>query len=82
MQVIQSCSDEKHPSASELFQVLISIAYDAKALIGFANVPARGQWGTQSAQIFLDSLKVAIQQAIARHDSHRGGANHADVAAP
>ncbi|MDC0936193.1 hypothetical protein OAS39_07885 [Pirellulales bacterium] len=72
---ISRYSNEPNPSASELMRALISAAYESKELLELSSVPPRGHWGGPTAKLFEDSLKSAIQQAIAQHQVHRRGQN-------
>ena len=45
--------------------------YEAMEQIDLSNVPARGRWGTPTAQAFPISLKSAFQAAIAEHHNRK-----------
>ena len=69
---IQTCSQNKHAKTSEMFHALVAAAYEARHELDLTRVPARGRWGSQTAQIFVDSLKTSFQQAIARRQRQKG----------
>lgn len=62
---IQSYSGQKDAKASEMFHGLVAALYEAKDLLDFVNVPARGRWGTPTARAFPIALKNSFQKAIA-----------------
>ena len=72
LDVIGQYSHEPHPTAAELIQTLIAILHDSRGNLNLSSVPARGGWGSKSAEIFQASLKQELMRAIGRHQTHRG----------
>lgn len=56
---------QKDAAASEMFDALISALYDSRHNIDYSNIPKRGQWGSETAEAFIDSLSLAFARAIA-----------------
>jgi len=65
LQRIQTYSVQKDAKASEMFHALVSVLYEARELINFAEVEPRGKWGSPTARAFPVSLKNAFRAAIA-----------------
>ena len=64
---VQAYSAQRDAKGSEVFHGLVLALYEAMEQIDLSNVPARGRWGTPTAQAFPISLKSAFQAAIAEH---------------
>lgn len=64
---VQAYSVQRDAKGSEVFHGLVLALYEAMEHIDLSNVPARGRWGTPTAQAFPISLKSAFQAAIAEH---------------
>jgi hypothetical protein len=65
LQRIQDYSVQRDAKVSEMFHALVSVLYEARELINFAEVQPRGKWGSPTARAFPVSLKNAFRQAIA-----------------
>lgn len=66
---VQAYSVQRDAKASEIFHALVHTLHEALEELDLSNVPARGRWGTPTAQAFPISLKAAFKAAIAK--SHR-----------
>ena len=64
---VQAYSVQRDAKGSEVFHGLVLALYEAMEQVDLSNVPARGRWGTPTAQAFPISLKSAFQAAIAEH---------------
>lgn len=68
---VQTYSVQKDAKASEIFHALVLALYEAKDHLDLGDIPARGKWGTPTAQAFPISLKGAFQDAIAQYKRTR-----------
>ena len=68
---VQTYSVQKDAKASEIFHALVLALYEAKDHLDLSDIPARGKWGTPTAQAFPISLKGAFQDAIAQYKRSR-----------
>lgn len=68
---VQTYSVQKDAKASEIFHALVLALYEARDHLDLSEVPARGKWGTPTAQAFPISLKGAFQDAIAQYKRSR-----------
>lgn len=68
---VQTYSVQKDASASEIFHALVLALYEAKDHLDLSDVPARGRWGTPTAQAFPVALKGKFQDAIAQYKRSR-----------
>lgn len=68
---VQTYSVQKDAKASEIFHALVLALYEAKDHLDLGDIPARGKWGTPTAQAFPISLKGAFQDAIAQYKRSR-----------
>lgn len=66
---VQSYSVQRDAKASEIFHALVLALHESTEFLDLSTVPARGRWGTPTAQAFPISLKSAIKAAIAQ--SHK-----------
>ncbi len=66
---VQSYSVQRDAKASEIFHALVLALHESTEFLDLSSVPARGRWGTPTAQAFPISLKSAIKAAIAQ--SHK-----------
>jgi hypothetical protein len=66
---VQSYSVQRDAKASEIFHALVLALHESIESLDLSTVPARGRWGTPTAQAFPISLKSAIKAAIA--NSHK-----------
>ncbi len=66
---VQSYSVQRDAKASEIFHALSLALHESMEFLDLSGVPARGRWGTPTAQAFPISLKSAIKAAIA--ESHK-----------
>ena len=62
---VQTYSMQRDAKGSEVFLALVLSLYEAREHLDLSEVPARGRWGTPTAQAFPISLKNAFQEAIA-----------------
>ena len=62
---VQTYSVQRDAKGSEVFLALVLSLYEAREHLDLSEVPARGRWGTPTAQAFPISLKNAFQEAIA-----------------
>jgi hypothetical protein len=63
---VQTYSVQKDVKASEVFHGLVLALYESLEYLDLSTVPARGRWGTPTAQAFPISLKSAFKAAIAQ----------------
>ena len=69
---VQTYSVQRDTKGSEVFHALVLSLYEAREHLDLSEVPARGRWGTPTAQSFPISLKNAFQAAIsAAHKKNR-----------
>lgn len=68
---VQTYSVQKDAKASEIFHALVLALFEAKDHLDLSEIPARGKWGTPTAQAFPISLKGAFQDAIAHYKRSR-----------
>ena len=64
---VQECSVQADASTSEIMDAAISMLYSARAHFVLGKVPARGRWGTPTADAFRHALASAFADAIVRH---------------
>lgn len=75
LEIIGRYSQEPNPTSSELLQALISALFDAKKMLKLSSLPARGAWGSKTAEIYQSCLKAEVMNAIGQHQFHRGELN-------
>lgn len=63
---VQTYSVQRDAKASEIFHALVLALHESLEELDLSNVPARGRWGTPTAQAFPISLKSAFKVAIAK----------------
>jgi hypothetical protein len=63
---VQTYSVQRDAKASEIFHALVLTLHESLEELDLSNVPARGRWGTPTAQAFPISLKSAFKAAISR----------------
>lgn len=63
---VQTYSVQRDAKASEIFHALVLTLHESLEELDLSNVPARGRWGTPTAQAFPISLKSAFKTAIAK----------------
>lgn len=63
---VQTYSIQRDAKASEIFHALVLTLHESLEEMDLSNVPARGRWGTPTAQAFPISLKSAFKAAIAK----------------
>ena len=63
---VQTYSVQRDAKASEIFHALVLTLHESLEELDLSNVPARGRWGTPTAQAFPISLKSAFKSAIAK----------------
>ena len=68
---VQTYSVQKDAKASEIFHALVLALFEARDHLDLSEIPARGKWGTPTAQAFPISLKGAFQDAIAHYKRSR-----------
>lgn len=69
---VQAYSAQRDAKASEIFHGLVLALHESLEHLDLSTVPARGRWGTPTAQAFPISLKSAFKAAIAH--SHKKNA--------
>jgi len=62
---VQTYGVQKDAKGSEVFHGLVLALYESLEHVDLSNVPARGRWGTPTAQAFPINLKSAFKAAIA-----------------
>lgn len=63
---VQTYSVQRDAKASEIFHALVLTLHESLEEMDLSNVPARGRWGTPTAQAFPISLKSTFKAAIAK----------------
>ncbi len=63
---VQTYSIQRDAKASEIFHALVLTLHESLEELDLSNVPARGRWGTPTAQAFPITLKSAFKAAIAK----------------
>jgi hypothetical protein len=63
---VQTYSIQRDAKASEIFHALVLTLHESLEDLDLSNVPARGRWGTPTAQAFPITLKSAFKSAIAK----------------
>lgn len=63
---VQAYGGQNDTKASELFEALVLMLYEAREQLDLSRVPPRGRWGTPTARAFPTALKNAFQAAVAR----------------
>ena len=63
---VQTYSVQRDAKASEIFHALVLTLHESLEEMDLSNVPARGRWGTPTAQAFPISLKSTFKSAIAK----------------
>jgi hypothetical protein len=72
VEFVQRYSLQNDAKASEIFDALVSVLYDAKEELAFNDVPRRGKWGTPTARAFPTALGNAFARAIAARFAKHG----------
>lgn len=63
---VQTYSIQRDAKASEIFHALVLTLHESLEELDLSNVPARGRWGTPTAQAFPITLKSAFKAAITK----------------
>jgi len=63
---VQTYSIQRDAKASEIFHALVLTLHESLEELDLSNVPARGRWGTPTAQAFPITLKSAFKAAISK----------------
>ena len=84
--LVQEYGPQPDAKASEMFEALVDLLYDARGRLDLSDVPLRGKWGEASAREFPQHLKNAFAAAIveeqdAEAGKRQGGARLAKLAA-
>lgn len=64
---VQEYSPQADTAASEVMDAIISAHYEAMSSLRLGAVPARGRWGSPTAQAFKDALSRAFTNALIEH---------------
>ncbi len=61
---VQEYSQQPDAAASEVMDAIVSAHYEARDTLSLSGVPARGRWGSPTAQAFKDALSRAFTNAL------------------
>ena len=64
--LVQEYGPQPDAKASEMFEALVDLLWDARGQLDLSDVPLRGKWGDASAREFPQHLKRAFATAITR----------------
>ena len=62
--LVQEYGPQPDAKASEMFEALVDLLWDARGQLDLSQVPLRGKWGDPSARQFPQHLKQAFATAI------------------
>lgn len=65
--LVQEYGPQPDAKASEMFEALVDLLYEARGRLDLSEVPLRGKWGDASARQFPQHLKRAFADAILAH---------------
>ena len=71
VQLFRTHGPQRDAGASELFQAIIDVVYDARAEIQFDRLIRRGRWGTDKARAASEVLRDVIEDAIVTASGRR-----------
>ena len=72
--LVQEYGPQPDAKASEMFEALVDLLYEARGRLDLSDVPLRGKWGDPSAREFPQHLKRAFVDAILQQSDAGEGA--------
>ncbi len=70
--LVQEYGPQPDAKASEMFEALVDLLWDARGRLDLSDVPLRGKWGDDSARQFPQHLKNAFADAISAQAQKAG----------